>query len=261
MDVGSAVERAFIPTLETTHGRRHYRQRIYSLAYVNVNQGNGGIIRDLSETGVAIQTVAALKAGEEVALRFELFGPRVRMEATGRVAWATSSGQAGIEFTSVPMRLKRLLKEWIFIQILSTAHSTAWDSMFRDARLLEPQSSSHSAIEEIQRAAAEAALELSPEEKGSGLRLLVSPRMLAWSVDGLIVLIGVLVFWLIAMGMTHALPGWQIAAVLTLVSGLVFAVLYRALFLFAMAGTPGDYFAGTNGLSNYRETEEGPRFR
>ena len=262
MDVGSAVERGVFPTLGMTHARRHYRQRIYSLAYVNVNQGNGGIIRDVSETGLAVQTVAALRTGEEVSLRFELFGPRVRMEATGRVAWATSSGQAGIEFTSIPLRLKRLLKEWMFIQILSMAHSTAWDSMFTHAGGFESHSRSDSAIDEIQRAAAEAALKLSPEKEQSRFLLLNSPRVLAWSIDGLIVLTGVLVFWLIAVGMTHALPGWQIASILTLVSGLVFAVLYRALFLLAMAGTPGDCVAGTSRrMSNDREAEEGPRFR
>lgn len=262
MDVGSALERGVFPTLGMTHARRHYRQRIYSLAYVNVNQGNGGIIRDVSETGLAVQTVAALRTGEEVSLRFELFGPRVRMEATGRVAWATSSGQAGIEFTSIPLRLKRLLKEWMFIQILSMAHSTAWDSMFTHAGGFESHSRSDSAIDEIQRAAAEAALKLSPEKEQSRFLLLNSPRVLAWSIDGLIVLTGVLVFWLIAVGMTHALPGWQIASILTLVSGLVFAVLYRALFLLAMSGTPGDCVAGTSRrISNDREAEEGPRFR
>lgn len=262
MDVGSALERGVFPTLGMTHARRHYRQRIYSLAYVNVNQGNGGIIRDVSETGLAVQTVAALRTGEEVSLRFELFGPRVRMEATGRVAWATSSGQAGIEFTSIPLRLKRLLKEWMFIQILSMAHSTAWDSMFTHAGGFESHSRSDSAIDEIQRAAAEAALKLSPEKEQSRFLLLNSPRVLAWSIDGLIVLTGVLVFWLIAVGMIHALPGWQIASILTLVSGLVFAVLYRALFLLAMAGTPGDCVAGTSRrMSNDREAEEGPRFR
>src|SRR5262245_30257347 len=133
MDVGSAVERPVVPISGITHPRRHYRQRIYNLAYVNVNQGNGGIVRDLSESGLAVQTVAALRKGEEVSLQFELFAPRVKMEATGRVAWSTPAGQAGIEFTSIPSRLKRSLKEWIFIQILTSAHNTAWDSMFREA--------------------------------------------------------------------------------------------------------------------------------
>ncbi|PYV59247.1 MAG: hypothetical protein DMG91_01615 [Acidobacteria bacterium] len=261
MDVGAAVEKAVVPILGMMHGRRHYRQRIYSLAYVNVNQGNGGIIRDLSETGVGVQTVAALRTGEEVSLRFELFGPRVRMEASGRVAWATSSGQAGIEFISIPLRLKRLLKEWIFIQILSTAHSAAWDSMFRDAGAFESHSSTDSGIDEIQREAAAAALELLPEPKENRFLLLKSPRMLAWLVDGLIVLGGVFLFWLIAMGITHALAGWKTTAIFTLAAGLVFSLLYRALFLLSAGVTPGTYFAESKLMSHDRETEEAPRFR
>ncbi|HEV2714031.1 MAG TPA: PilZ domain-containing protein, partial [Terriglobales bacterium] len=56
--------------------RRHHRHQVSSLAYVNVNQGNGGIIRDLAETGIAIQAVAPLQADQQVQLRFELVSPR-----------------------------------------------------------------------------------------------------------------------------------------------------------------------------------------
>ena len=53
--------------------RRCPRQTLRTLAYVNLNEGNGGIIRDISETGLAVQAVGALRAGQEVSLRFDLF--------------------------------------------------------------------------------------------------------------------------------------------------------------------------------------------
>ena len=89
--------------------RQHHRHQVNSLAYVNIGQGNGGIIRDLAESGVAVQAVTPLHVNQQVQLRFELVSPRVRVETTGRVAWADSSGQAGLEFTGLQQRPRRLL--------------------------------------------------------------------------------------------------------------------------------------------------------
>src|SRR5438445_313978 len=92
--------------------RQHYRHQVNSLAYVNIGQGNGGIIRDLAESGVAVQAVAPLQVNQQVQLRFELVSSRVRVETTGRVAWADSSGQAGLEFTGLQQRPRQLHCPW-----------------------------------------------------------------------------------------------------------------------------------------------------
>ena len=108
--------------------RRHYRHQIQSLAYVNLDQGNGGIIRNLGDSGLAIQAVAPLFVNQHVSLRFELASPRVRVEATGRVAWVDPVGQAGVEFLTLSQRSSRLLKEWIFVQLMASAQHSAGDS-------------------------------------------------------------------------------------------------------------------------------------
>src|SRR5690242_20924953 len=87
--------------------RHHYRHQIHSLAYLNLDQFNGGILRNIGEAGVAVQAVASLSAGQQVFLRFDLANPRVRVEGTGRVAWADSFGQAGIQFLSLSQRARR----------------------------------------------------------------------------------------------------------------------------------------------------------
>src|SRR6266852_6189718 len=97
---------------------RHYRQKIQNLAYVNLDHANGGIIRNLSEAGIAIQAVAPLRVNQPVYLRFELLSPRLRVETAGRVAWADSTGQAGVEFLAVPQRSQRLLKDWLLTHLL-----------------------------------------------------------------------------------------------------------------------------------------------
>src|SRR5258708_23754031 len=109
--------------------RRHYRHQIQTLAYLNLDQSNGGVIRNLGDSGIAVQAVAALRTDQQVFMRFDLANPRVRVEGTGRVAWADPVGQAGIEFLALSQRSRRGLKEWIFIQLLTTAHTTA-DSNF-----------------------------------------------------------------------------------------------------------------------------------
>src|SRR5271169_4807371 len=88
--------------------RRHYRHHIRTLAYVNLDNGNGGIIRDLGDSGLAIQAVAPLLLNQQVFLRFELANPRVRVETTGRVAWVDPMGQAGVEFLTLSQRSARL---------------------------------------------------------------------------------------------------------------------------------------------------------
>src|SRR5437899_2390108 len=105
--------------------RQHYRHQIPTLAYLSLDQSNGGIIHNLGDSGIAVHSVAPLSANQQVFLRFELNNPRVRVEGTGRVAWADAMGQAGIEFLTLAQRSRRGLKEWIFIQLLNTAQATA----------------------------------------------------------------------------------------------------------------------------------------
>src|SRR5271167_2365570 len=111
------------PTDVAPHNRRRpYRQKICTLAHVNLDTANGAILRDLSEFGIAIQTVTPLAPNQQVHLRFELPAPRVRIEAAGRIAWTDSWGQAGVQFLNLQQRSERLLKQWIFTQILSSVY-------------------------------------------------------------------------------------------------------------------------------------------
>src|SRR5215813_13288136 len=114
--------------------RRCPRHALRSLAYVTLDQGNGGIIRDLTDSGIAVQAVGALRAHQEVRLRFDLLSPRVRVETCGRVAWADPSGQAGIEFYEITPRTRRALRDWLLTQMLSAAALTGRDSIFAPLR-------------------------------------------------------------------------------------------------------------------------------
>jgi hypothetical protein len=105
--------------------RTHYRHELRTLTYVILDGGNGGIIRNLNHEGIALQAVAPLRPQQRVRLRFELRFPRVRVESQGQVSWADSSGQCGIRFVDLPVRISHQINQWIFSNLL--------DAVARDA--------------------------------------------------------------------------------------------------------------------------------
>jgi len=264
--------------------RRHFRHKIHNLAYVNLDQANGGIIRNLSEAGIAIQAVAPLRANQQIYLRFELLSPRTRMEAAGRVAWADAMGQAGVEFLSIPQRSRRQLKEWLFAQLLMMAHHGVWDSVFLhskrtgEARELLFSAAHRPAI----RLQAEAAI--SPEHWGLskdkpnpppiaeashrplqlyGFPVPISARSLSWLADGLILLSAVLLFSVVSLAMTHTFPAWWFALGIAFGALCLFTVAYWFLFVICSGSTPGTHLAqlATDSDGMRAEADFRPRFR
>ncbi len=257
--------------LASRRQRRHYRHQLQSLAYLSLDQSNGGIIRNLGDAGIAVQSVAPLRVDQRVFLRFGLSNPRARVEGTGRVTWIDPVGQAGIEFLALSQRSRRGLKEWIFIQLLTAAQATA-DSNFAcngDTADLLFSSTSRPAIRlEARGRTASPAI----QKKDGLLRPLhlpgfpfaVSALVLSRLVDSLIVLSAVLLFAVICIAMIGAVPAWPVALILGCAVSAVFAILYRFLFSFWIGCTPGSYVARITGDALNRvhqEADERPRFR
>lgn len=247
--------------------RRHYRQKVQNLAYVRLDQANGGIIRDLSESGIAIQAVAPLRVNQEVSLRFELLNPRARVEARGRVAWADPLGQAGMEFLDIAERSQHLLKDWIFTQLMATAeHAERSDSIFI-------HHGSENATELLFSGGArpgipvELADDIEEEEAQASVPVLGSPfkisaRGISRTVDSLVLLCAVLLFAIISLGMTNLFPTWPLAIALALGITSMFAAVYWYLFAVCVGMTPGERLARVAyGSSADAEEEELPRFR
>jgi hypothetical protein len=269
----ASSQRANASSLTPVGRRSHYRHQVQSLAYVNLDQSNGGIIRNLGDSGIAIQAVAPVQVNQQVFLRFDLANPRLRVEATGRVAWADPVGQAGVEFLTLSQRSERLLKEWIFVQLLASAQHAAGDSTLPYGK------SGHEAAELLFSSGARPAIRLPPKASAARLTetqkqprvvhlpwfpLAISAPAFARLVDGLILLSAVLLFALICMAMVGIVPAWPLALVMGLGVAAVFAVLYRFLFRFWMGGTPGDWLAGLTGDAfdgNEIPADERPRFR
>jgi hypothetical protein len=249
------VERPETPCADAIlHHRRSYRHKIRTLAQVNLDAANGAILRDLSEFGLALQTVTALAPNQQVHLRFELPASRTRVEASGRIAWTDSWGQAGVQFLNLPERSERLLKEWIFTQILSCAYlfSPCESAMVEGNR-------AEGASELLFSASPRPAIQIEPRPatplvhpnqpaRPRTLRLLwypvpISQSALSKLVDALILLCAVLLFAVTAMAMTGVLPTWPVTVALTSGVTAIFASLYWFLFAFWFGSTPGKHLA------------------
>ncbi|HZP17059.1 MAG TPA: PilZ domain-containing protein [Terriglobales bacterium] len=219
--------------------RRFPRYSLRSLAYVRLDEGNGGIIRDLTEQGVAVQAVVPLQPTQEVALSFDLLSPRVRVEARGQVHWADSSGQGGIQFWGLSPRLRRTLRDWILTQMLSAAAVAGRDSIFAP---LEPElvfsSPGRPAI----------VLNQQPESPDPARIqwgwFSCSRRRFSILIDALVLVCAVLLFWVTALAAMGGMPPWPLGTALFLATSVIFAAVYQFIFSdFLYHATPGQRLA------------------
>jgi hypothetical protein len=216
--------------------RRHFRHTIRRLAYLKVDSTNGGVLRDVSEFGVATQPLAALHLDQRVQLQIDLPGPHLQFAAEGRVVWTDPSGQAGIEFLELVQPSRHLLKEWIFAQLLAEAARSAGNT----AQLLF-SAPSRPAIR-LDEAALRSQRRLAQQHQFHRLRLLWVPlslRGFSVLVDGLVLLCAVLLFSVVALTLTDTLPPWPVASLLELGVAAIFAALYWFLFSMWFGITPG----------------------
>lgn len=239
---GTAVQPSMHP-----RRRRQPRFPLRSLAYVKLENHNGGIIRDLTESGIALQAVSPLQPGEEVGLHFDLFSPRVRIESRGRVAWADGSGQAGISFTDLSPRVRRAVRDWMLIQMLTAAAASGRDSIFAasDSQLvLSP--------------AAMPAIAVPPLATGFGEiqwgMFDISARTFSILVDAVVLICAILLFAISAIAVIGGLPPLPVAATLLMASAAIFVAVYHLIFSEFLCGpTPGKRLADVAASTNRAE--------
>ena len=94
--------------------RRVPRLRLASLAYVDVDSDNGGILLNLSETGLALQAVAPFAGLTRVTLRIQPPKPRKRLDLHAEITWLSESKkEAGLQFLEVADDTRVEIANWI----------------------------------------------------------------------------------------------------------------------------------------------------
>lgn len=231
---------AFRPDVATVEApphplRRHQpRYTLRTLSYVKLDQANGGIVRDVTESGIAIQAVAALRPEQELALSFDLLSPRVRVETHGRVVWADRNGQAGIQFDSLSPRTRNSLRDWLFTQMLTLASASSRDFMFAP---LESQLVLSAAVRP---AILVEPADILPTTAVTWGFFQFSARTFSIFIDSLVLACAVLLFSISSIAIMGGLPPWPLAAALFLTSSTIFIAVYQLLFSDLVCGaTPG----------------------
>jgi hypothetical protein len=258
--------------------RARHRQNLHTLAYVTIDEANGGIVRNLNHRGVAIQAVTPVRMQQRVRVRFEMRHPRVRVDCQGEVVWADASGQCGIRFLDLSPQSVRQINEWTFGDLLDSIPSRT-DSIFgvgsrtrdeEDGLLLSAgprnviQLQANQAVEApvaVSGVERELAAEATPEVHWLSRPL--SGRQMAWGLNALIVVAGLLLFSLIFLSVTHELPRWPV----DLEAGLgaaIFVVAFYCFFFRMFGGTSMGArlarLAGTD-FSDDEKAADSARFR
>jgi len=212
------------PTTPQSLRRVHYRHPVQTLVYATLDNGNGGILRNLSESGAALQAVAPLRAGQILRVRFDLFHPKTRVDVDARVSWANSTGQAGVVFTNRTQQLCRQINGWIFQNLLRRFESAA-PILSRPA--IRVSSTVSAPASPFVRAAASVQLPVAePQLALSWWPQPVSFRSLARMMDVLILLSAVLLFFCVFLAIAETIPPWP--ATVALIAGIAgfFTALY-----------------------------------
>ena len=269
--------------------RAKHRHELRTLTYVTLDQANGGIVRNLNHEGMGVQAVGAVRPGQLVRVRFELRGPRLRVESRGEVTWATTSGRCGILFLDLSAEMTRLLNEWIFGDLLEgiSLHSERDGSISADSpwalrnpeqadglmvspaplKVIElpvrpdPLPSMRAYVEAYDDADADGgATDPRPSPQLDWLSQPLSGRSLSWTVDTLVVGAALLLFVLVFLSVTREPPRWPLAMVGG--AAVVVAVLYWGFFQLFGGSSPGARLARMAGSDLEDDAEaSGARFR
>ena len=94
--------------------RTHSRQPVRTLAYVELDEGNGGIVLNASEGGLSVQAVMSLMEDSLPRMRFQLSQSNEWLETSARVVWASESRKvAGLQFVDLPEETRLHIREWL----------------------------------------------------------------------------------------------------------------------------------------------------
>jgi TonB family protein len=98
--------------------RAHPRVKVHSLAYVELGEGNAGLILNISETGMAVQAVQMLISDSLPHMQFRLPKTDTLVEAQGNVIWQIrSKKEAGIRFAGLSDRAREAIRKWIAAEL------------------------------------------------------------------------------------------------------------------------------------------------
>jgi CheY-like chemotaxis protein len=101
--------------------RKNARAAVHTQAtidYANVEQDRATLI-DLAQDGMSVQFGRKLPPTSKVYFQFKLPGQMVNIRLSGQVVWQDWSGRAGVQFVDVPKTSRRLLTDFLAVNVPS----------------------------------------------------------------------------------------------------------------------------------------------
>lgn len=93
------------------------RHKVNGPVFASFDGVTGGMILDLSEQGLSMQTIAPLPSDglpdRRIQLRLDLPDSDAHLETTGYIAWADALGRAGVRFSDLPMEARQRIDDWL----------------------------------------------------------------------------------------------------------------------------------------------------
>jgi len=127
-------------SLKNEDRRIYFREKVL-LSDLQLEDGNRGIVLDISESGMAMQSAQKLKTEANPRLRFQLSQSTKWIEVEGRLAWISPSRYAaGVEFNDLSYDALVAIKTWMF-EIASLGAHDELEIDLSDAPLQSPTDS------------------------------------------------------------------------------------------------------------------------
>jgi len=101
-----------------TERRSCVRHKVNGPVFASFDGVTGGMILDLSEQGLSMQTIAPVKmdhADRRLHLRLDLPDCNAHLETTGYIAWADALGRAGVRFSDLPEDARQRIDHWLAV--------------------------------------------------------------------------------------------------------------------------------------------------
>src|SRR6202789_3010065 len=114
---------------ESSDRRARVRRNPSEVTCLELGEGNGGIVLNVSETGIAIAVAQTILDDHFPCLSFRLPQLDRTFLAEGEIVWRSeSSKSAGLRFVNLDERDRVQIRNWIRAEIVSTQFETALDA-------------------------------------------------------------------------------------------------------------------------------------
>ncbi len=111
------------PKVPLTADRRlNPRYPVRPTEYIEIGDNNGGIVLDISESGMAVASAQALVGNQTLRFRFQLPRSLKTIETLGEINWiGETKKRAGVRFVDLSLSARDQIQEWIRLQVSGEA--------------------------------------------------------------------------------------------------------------------------------------------